>query len=323
MNTLKAKHYIKLSILAAVAVGFGMNCSDVKLQALAVPLASVNVQINNYCPVYDPVAANRKNFSFKDLFVYNSSAYFNGTNWILDTDRDGLPDSFETTIANINQFGISYLYSDFTGQGYSDLVRVTMGIAQGAYLPVCNSLNDTDGDGLNDCEEALLGTGKNQADTDGDGIPDYLEVRFGMNPLDPNDYYNSVTGDGYTNYQKVKMGIPTKIFLPQNDLAYMPVYQTMPQANTVNPVNSCYSFLIKNIPIVNVSNGNQIKIQAVEDNLYPATGGTFTLDREVRNHTIIVPANVQNGITIIVPDGINSAIIDGVDRPLQTTGGKS
>lgn len=41
---------------------------------------------------------------------------------------------------------------------------------------------DTDGDGVSDGEELLLGTNPNNADTDGDGIPDGIEVALGRNP---------------------------------------------------------------------------------------------------------------------------------------------
>ena len=41
---------------------------------------------------------------------------------------------------------------------------------------------DTDGDGLNDWEEAQLGTDPTTADTDHDGLPDAWEAAFGLNP---------------------------------------------------------------------------------------------------------------------------------------------
>jgi len=48
-----------------------------------------------------------------------------------------------------------------------------------------NKVVDTDGDGLEDWEEDLVGTDKNKKDTDGDGFSDMLEVRTGSDPLDP------------------------------------------------------------------------------------------------------------------------------------------
>ncbi len=43
---------------------------------------------------------------------------------------------------------------------------------------------DSDGDGLTDAEEGLLGTDPNNADTDGDGVSDWQEVANGTDPLD-------------------------------------------------------------------------------------------------------------------------------------------
>jgi hypothetical protein len=53
-------------------------------------------------------------------------------------------------------------------------------------VPV-DSGKDSDGDGLSDAEEAVLGTDPNNPDSDGDGIPDGDEVDIGSDPLDPND----------------------------------------------------------------------------------------------------------------------------------------
>ncbi len=46
---------------------------------------------------------------------------------------------------------------------------------------------DTDGDGLTDMEEALLGTNPLLKDSDGDGFDDYFEVQQGMQPTINND----------------------------------------------------------------------------------------------------------------------------------------
>ena len=43
---------------------------------------------------------------------------------------------------------------------------------------------DSDGDGLSDAKEAILGTNPNNPDSDGDGMSDGDEVAYGTNPLD-------------------------------------------------------------------------------------------------------------------------------------------
>lgn len=42
---------------------------------------------------------------------------------------------------------------------------------------------DTDGDGLDDADEAAAGTDPRRVDTDGDGLPDFWEVAWGLDPL--------------------------------------------------------------------------------------------------------------------------------------------
>ncbi len=43
---------------------------------------------------------------------------------------------------------------------------------------------DSDGDGLSDLAEFILGTNPNKADSDGDGIPDGVEILDGTDPLE-------------------------------------------------------------------------------------------------------------------------------------------
>lgn len=70
--------------------------------------------------------------------------------------------------------------------------------------PIVNKqvITDTDGDGLTDEEEMVLGTNINEPDTDGDGLFDREEVRvYKTNPLNPDS-----DGDGFTDGQEVKGG---------------------------------------------------------------------------------------------------------------------
>jgi hypothetical protein len=61
---------------------------------------------------------------------------------------------------------------------------------------------DTDGDGLTNQEEAILGTDPNKVDTDGDGLSDYEEVRiYHTDPLKAD-----TDGDGHNDGEEVKNG---------------------------------------------------------------------------------------------------------------------
>jgi hypothetical protein len=50
---------------------------------------------------------------------------------------------------------------------------------------VCVSTEDSDGDGLSDCMEALLGTDPFHQDSDRYGIPDGQEIQDGTDPTNP------------------------------------------------------------------------------------------------------------------------------------------
>ena len=58
---------------------------------------------------------------------------------------------------------------------------------------------DSDGDGLSDNQEALLGTNPRNADSDGDGLTDFQEVQIGTNPN-----LKDTDGDGLSDFIEVK-----------------------------------------------------------------------------------------------------------------------
>jgi len=78
---------------------------------------------------------------------------------------------------------------------------VTPSIPLGTTTPPVADLTDTDGDGLTDAEEAILGTNPLLKDTDGDGLTDYEEVKiYNTNPLKVD-----TDGDGLSDYEEVKI----------------------------------------------------------------------------------------------------------------------
>ena len=93
----------------------------------------------------------------------------------VDTDGDGMSDSFETENGlNINDA------SDAEG--------------------------DLDGDGLSNLEEALFGTGVNNSDSDNDGLPDNYEVSYFLQPTDASDASADADGDGVSNLDEYLAG---------------------------------------------------------------------------------------------------------------------
>jgi hypothetical protein len=72
---------------------------------------------------------------------------------------------------------------------------------------VYSSTADSDTDGLTDAEEVYTyQTDPCNPDSDGDGMPDGWEVRYGLDPLDPNDASGDLDGDGVSNLDEYRLG---------------------------------------------------------------------------------------------------------------------
>lgn len=68
------------------------------------------------------------------------------------------------------------------------------------------STTDSDGDGLTDTEEEILGTNLQDADSDRDGIPDGWEHDHGLGPLDPSDNDQDPDSDALDNINEYYYG---------------------------------------------------------------------------------------------------------------------
>ncbi len=109
--------------------------------------------------------------------------YFSGTDpYLADTDGDGLNDGAEVTL------GTNPLAGDTDDDGVSDFdeVQAPRSNPSDPCDPTpCQpgTVGDTDGDGLGNAAERVLGTNPEMADTDGDLLGDYQEARLGTDPL--------------------------------------------------------------------------------------------------------------------------------------------
>jgi hypothetical protein len=117
-----------------------------------------------------------------------------------DSDGDGLTDALE------RKLGTSVTLPDTDGDGWSDALE---------HLHKYDPLNPadadcpdpsavhSDGDGLLDCEERLLGTHPLLADSDADGLDDWLELLGGTDPR-THDAASDLDHDGVTNGEELR-----------------------------------------------------------------------------------------------------------------------
>ena len=145
-----------------------------------------------------------KPFVHKQVLVWNRNVIATKDGYKVDSDGDGLTDEEEIAL------GTDPFNPDTDGDGISDGVEVRLS-ALGFdplvpnIVPQCTPaelISDTDGDGLTDCEEKLLGTDPTLVDTDGDGVPDLVEFVAGTNYL-INDASLDYDDDGATNLQEL------------------------------------------------------------------------------------------------------------------------
>jgi hypothetical protein len=154
----------------------------------------------------------RRVFRLKNFIVTNLNARPAGGTLFVDSDGDGIDDQLEFDA------GMDSTKYDTDGDGFSDTVEYFFRASgwdplnpadadcplEGNDLDGDGFPDDTDGDGLLDCEERFLGTSKDLFDTDADGIPDGIEVKFGTNPA-VNDVDDDIDFDGMPNGDEIRL----------------------------------------------------------------------------------------------------------------------
>lgn len=280
--------------LAAVTTA----CSDIRLENPPATIRDVSVKVHQYCP--------QSGRDLVNIFAVNLSAQTAEDQILLDSDRDGLPDIFEQTVSNRDEYNISYTSKDTNGDGYSDFATYHAGIKADVQngMSVCDDPDlDTDRDGLSDCEESLLGTDYRKPDTDYDGIPDALELRFGLNPLTPDSELDP-DGDGINNLDEVKSNSLVYVNHSTQILKHSLLYKVDTFIHQ-DAQQECYEIQVSNIPLVNVSNGNMIRIMFLERETVIGQGQVNYL----RDVTVIASRAFAAGHVIEVDDVQNQTII--------------
>lgn len=149
-------------------------------------------------------------FQLREYVVWNTNAILRGGTPQPDSDGDGLTDDEETSL------GTDPTNPDTDGDGVGDKIEYDSEYKGSEFNPLVAGLftqcvniakpfPDSDGDGLNDCEEAVEGTDAFLQDTDADGLPDQLEVLRGVYPL-VDDRLFDTDADGMANGLELRQG---------------------------------------------------------------------------------------------------------------------
>ena len=196
----------------------------------------------------------KSNYIGKNLLVTNLQALPSGSKYVADSDGDGLPDEQE------NQEGTNELKVDSDGDGYRDIIEIRLRNAGfdplDPNLPTgelaCDAMpggrDDDDGDGLLNCEEAVLGTNPNLVDTDGDGFPDLVEVQMGTDPT-RDDTAEDLDADGHRNADELLFH--TNPAQADNELwdSHRYWYEMQP-VTSADTNQQCYEFSVRYITLV-------------------------------------------------------------------------
>jgi uncharacterized protein YegL len=169
---------------------------------------------------------------------------------LVDSDGDGIDDQTEFDAKLQMKEGLA----DSDGDGYNDKLeyeRRNAGFDPGnPNLPVkvCLEREDLDGDGLNGCEEKILGTDPKIADTDRDRIPDGLEFLWGTNPL-VDDAKQDPDFDGKVSSDEVRSHSSPVLADGEVQASFRYIYELNEQPKRPDG-RACYDFSVRRIHLV-------------------------------------------------------------------------
>jgi hypothetical protein len=174
---------------------------------------------------------SREPLVYKELVVTNNNVVATASGNKIDTDADGIPDDQELLVKSLDGTKtLCPLDEDTDGDGISDGVEIKLAMdpltpndpvecidlvsTQESGNDPCSKENppatktwrkyaDKDHDGLNACEERLLGTQDSLMDSDADGIPDKVEFVAGTNYLAV-DHLADSDFDGVVNREEIR-----------------------------------------------------------------------------------------------------------------------
>ncbi len=222
-------------------------------------------QADSEKPPFQLLGSYRESVTYKmtDIFLLNPNvrADVNGQLQI-DSDGDGLFDNEEIALgtdphrARTNGYCLD---SFMAHEAYASRCKAMVASRS------CDPTLDSDGDGLNECEEMLLGTDPFDFDTDGDGIPDLYEWIYGYNPLS-GDVEKDNNGDGFTNMYNFARGLGPVADVQRLTPTVMANYdvnflgrEKMDGNNARETWVESYQVILKNLPVMEMDPTDESK----------------------------------------------------------------
>jgi hypothetical protein len=188
-------------------------------------------------------------FVMKEFLAFNRNAIPQGLELLPDSDADGLSDGEEDAL------GLDPLEPDSDGDWFNDKIEHILRVlntdpTRTTTIADCDDPTiDTDGDGLRDCEEKLLGSDKTLFDTDADGFPDGIELRAGSNILFA-DTLEDIDLDGHNNGKELRAhtDVLSNDSKTKNELAYR---TRIVDLGPTGDQRNCYDIRVSNVTLVN------------------------------------------------------------------------